>query len=190
MRCCDSNLLVSSLAQRHSPSMGAGRRDVFVRPGPDSHHSRQYQVGRLHIFLRSCCLLVFYFLILEQFFFSHGCFRMRDSVWHVIICEYYLCFICLSLSTVTTPSFPRSLSVILILDLSKPNALWGTMEKLLQAAQAQVEKVSSQAQRVEKAKAGAKHQTSVHSATRVLPKDYPVRPQLLTLAIILTWSFV
>eukprot|EP00064_Thunnus_orientalis_P004466 superscaffoldBa00000406_g4478 len=74
-----------------------------------------------------------------------------------------------------TPVSIRALSVILILDLSKPNALWGTMEKLLQAAQAQVEKVFSQAQRAEKAKAGAKHQTSVHSAAHVLPKDYPDR---------------
>ncbi|KAL7384000.1 hypothetical protein ABVT39_022469 [Epinephelus coioides] len=69
----------------------------------------------------------------------------------------------------------RSLSVILVLDLSKPNALWGTMEKLLQAAQAQLEKVSSQAQQAQKAKPGAKHQTPVHSAARVLPKDYPDR---------------
>uniref|UniRef100_A0A3Q3N9W8 Dynein cytoplasmic 2 light intermediate chain 1 n=1 Tax=Mastacembelus armatus TaxID=205130 RepID=A0A3Q3N9W8_9TELE len=69
----------------------------------------------------------------------------------------------------------RSLSVILILDLSKPNNLWGTMEKLLQATQAQVEKVSSQAQRAEKSKAGAKHQMPVHSISRSLPKDYPDR---------------
>ncbi|XP_056291860.1 cytoplasmic dynein 2 light intermediate chain 1 isoform X2 [Pseudoliparis swirei] len=73
-----------------------------------------------------------------------------------------------------------SLSVILILDLSKPNALWGTMEKLLQAAQNQFEKVSSQAQQAQK----AKHQTPVQPAARVFPKDYPVRPQLFTLAII------
>ncbi|TNN64322.1 Cytoplasmic dynein 2 light intermediate chain 1 [Liparis tanakae] len=62
-----------------------------------------------------------------------------------------------------------SLSVILILDLSKPNALWGTMEKLLQAAQNQFEKVSSQAQQAQK----AKHQTPVQPAARVFPKDYP-----------------
>ncbi|GLD63948.1 cytoplasmic dynein 2 light intermediate chain 1 [Lates japonicus] len=74
-----------------------------------------------------------------------------------------------------TPASIRSLSVILILDLSKPNALWGTLEKLLQAAQAHLEKVSSQAQQAEKAKAGVKHQTSVHMAARVLPKDYPDR---------------
>nr|XP_040034663.1 cytoplasmic dynein 2 light intermediate chain 1 isoform X1 [Gasterosteus aculeatus aculeatus] len=65
----------------------------------------------------------------------------------------------------------RSLSVILILDLSKPNALWGTMEKLLQAAQDQLEKVSSQAQQAQK----AKHQPAVHLAARLLPKDYPDR---------------
>lgn len=71
-------------------------------------------------------------------------------------------------------SFSRSLSVILILDLSKPNALWGTLEKLLQATQAQVEKVSSQAQEAERAKARAKHHP-VQPAARTLPKDYPVR---------------
>uniref|UniRef100_UPI0037E8131B cytoplasmic dynein 2 light intermediate chain 1 n=1 Tax=Semicossyphus pulcher TaxID=241346 RepID=UPI0037E8131B len=73
-----------------------------------------------------------------------------------------------------TPVSIQSLAVILILDLSKPNALWGTLEKLLQAAQAQLEKVSSQAQQAQKAKPGAKHQTPVHSA-RVLPKDFPDR---------------
>lgn len=83
-------------------------------------------------------------------------------------------------------SFPRSLSVILVLDLSKPNALWGTMEKLLQAAQVQLEKVSSQSKQAERVKAAAKHQASVHLAARVLPKDYPVRCQLITLTITLT----
>ncbi|XP_076016457.1 cytoplasmic dynein 2 light intermediate chain 1 [Genypterus blacodes] len=74
-----------------------------------------------------------------------------------------------------TPLNIRSLSVILVLDLSKPNILWGTMEKLVEAAQSQVEKASSQAQRGEKAKPGAKSQTSVHLPARVLPKDYPDR---------------
>uniref|UniRef100_A0A3B5AYK8 Cytoplasmic dynein 2 light intermediate chain 1 n=1 Tax=Stegastes partitus TaxID=144197 RepID=A0A3B5AYK8_9TELE len=74
-----------------------------------------------------------------------------------------------------TPVSIRSLSVILILDLSKPNVLWGTMEKLLQAAQGQLEKVFSQSQQAEKSKPGAKHQTPAHSAARVLPKDYPDR---------------
>ncbi|KAK5882684.1 hypothetical protein CesoFtcFv8_021244 [Champsocephalus esox] len=69
-----------------------------------------------------------------------------------------------------SPASIRSLSAILILDLSKPNALWGTLERLLQASQAQLEKVFSQAQKAQK----AKHQTPVHSA-RVLPKDYPDR---------------
>ncbi|XP_061601135.1 cytoplasmic dynein 2 light intermediate chain 1 [Cololabis saira] len=72
-----------------------------------------------------------------------------------------------------TPLSIRSLSVILILDLSKPNALWATMEKLLQATHAQLDKVSSQGQ--QRSKLGAKHQTPVHSAARVLPKDYPDR---------------
>uniref|UniRef100_A0A8D3DM90 Cytoplasmic dynein 2 light intermediate chain 1 n=1 Tax=Scophthalmus maximus TaxID=52904 RepID=A0A8D3DM90_SCOMX len=74
-----------------------------------------------------------------------------------------------------TPVSIRSLSVILVLDLSKPNVLWGTMEKLLQAAQAQLEKVSSQSQQAEKVKAQAKHQVSAPSAARGLPKDYPDR---------------
>uniref|UniRef100_A0A672JRY4 Dynein, cytoplasmic 2, light intermediate chain 1 n=1 Tax=Salarias fasciatus TaxID=181472 RepID=A0A672JRY4_SALFA len=74
-----------------------------------------------------------------------------------------------------TPVSIRSFSVILILDLSKPNALWATMEKLLQAAQTQLQKISSQMQQAEKSKPGAKHGTSVRSATRVLPKDYPDR---------------
>ncbi|XP_028983267.1 cytoplasmic dynein 2 light intermediate chain 1 isoform X2 [Betta splendens] len=69
-----------------------------------------------------------------------------------------------------TPVSVRSLSVILILDLSKPNALWGTMERLLQATQAQLEKVFSEAQQV-----GAKHPKPVHPTARVLPKDFPDR---------------
>uniref|UniRef100_A0A8C6KD38 Cytoplasmic dynein 2 light intermediate chain 1 n=1 Tax=Nothobranchius furzeri TaxID=105023 RepID=A0A8C6KD38_NOTFU len=59
-----------------------------------------------------------------------------------------------------TPAALRFLSVILILDLSKPNTLWATMEKLLHAAQAHFEKMSSQAQ---KSKSGAKYQNPVHS---------------------------
>uniref|UniRef100_A0AAX7SSR0 Cytoplasmic dynein 2 light intermediate chain 1 n=1 Tax=Astatotilapia calliptera TaxID=8154 RepID=A0AAX7SSR0_ASTCA len=71
-----------------------------------------------------------------------------------------------------TPVTISCLSVILVLDLSKPNALWGTMEKLLQAAQAHLERTSSQ---VQKSKSGVKRQTPSHSAARVLPKDYPDR---------------
>ncbi|KAM4590837.1 cytoplasmic dynein 2 light intermediate chain 1 isoform 2-T2 [Odontesthes bonariensis] len=74
-----------------------------------------------------------------------------------------------------TPVSIRSLSVILILDLSKPNALWGTIEKLLQTAHAHLDKVTSQAQQAEKPRHRSKHQTPVHSAARVLPKDYPDR---------------
>ncbi|CAJ1067093.1 cytoplasmic dynein 2 light intermediate chain 1 [Xyrichtys novacula] len=70
-----------------------------------------------------------------------------------------------------TPASIRSFTVILILDLSKPNTLWGTMEKLLQAAQDQLEKVFTQAQKGQRTKSGAKHQ----SAARVLPKDFPDR---------------
>ncbi|KAM9847858.1 cytoplasmic dynein 2 light intermediate chain 1 [Aulostomus maculatus] len=71
-----------------------------------------------------------------------------------------------------TPVSIRSLSIILVLDLSKPEFLWGTMEKLLQAARVQVEIVSSQAQ---KAQSGSKPQTTALLPTRALPKDYPDR---------------
>lgn len=70
--------------------------------------------------------------------------------------------------------FSRFLSVILVVDLSKPNELWGTMEKLLQATQAHLEKAFSTAQKAQTAKPAAKHQTSNQSAARVLPTDYPV----------------
>ncbi|KAM4607435.1 cytoplasmic dynein 2 light intermediate chain 1 [Polymixia lowei] len=82
-----------------------------------------------------------------------------------------------------TPLNIRSLSVILVLDLSEPNVLWGTMEKLLQAAQTQVEKAFSQAQQTEKSQAKAKHQTSIHPSARVLPKDYPDRELLSPFAV-------
>ncbi|XP_054885868.1 cytoplasmic dynein 2 light intermediate chain 1 isoform X2 [Poeciliopsis prolifica] len=71
-----------------------------------------------------------------------------------------------------TPDSIRSLSFVLVLDLSKPNALWGTMEKLLNVAQAHVEKVFSEAQ---KSKPGGKRQKAAHPAARVLPQDYPDR---------------
>nr|XP_057914049.1 cytoplasmic dynein 2 light intermediate chain 1 isoform X2 [Doryrhamphus excisus] len=74
-----------------------------------------------------------------------------------------------------TPASIRSLSIILVVDLSSPNALWGTMEKLLQAVQAQVEKVASQVRQAEKSRAGPKLQMSVPSTARDLPKDYPDR---------------
>uniref|UniRef100_A0A3B4AHE4 Cytoplasmic dynein 2 light intermediate chain 1 n=1 Tax=Periophthalmus magnuspinnatus TaxID=409849 RepID=A0A3B4AHE4_9GOBI len=57
-----------------------------------------------------------------------------------------------------------SLSIILVLDLSKPNCLWGTMERLLQTAQEQTEKAQ---------KTSSKQQSV--QQTRVLPKDYPDR---------------
>ena len=72
----------------------------------------------------------------------------------------------------------RSLSLILVLDLSQPNRLWRTMETLLQAAHTQLGKACSQTQSTGKdqAHAGAKHQaSSFQPAARVLPKDYPVR---------------
>ncbi|KAF7662500.1 hypothetical protein LDENG_00234820 [Lucifuga dentata] len=77
-----------------------------------------------------------------------------------------------------TPLNIRSLSVILVLDLTKPNGLWGTMEKLLQAAQTQVEKACSQIQRAAKAKPGNKNEASVRPTSRILPKDYPDREMI------------
>uniref|UniRef100_A0A3P9IAH1 Cytoplasmic dynein 2 light intermediate chain 1 n=1 Tax=Oryzias latipes TaxID=8090 RepID=A0A3P9IAH1_ORYLA len=73
---------------------------------------------------------------------------------------------------ITSVSVSR-LSVILVLDLSKPNDLWVTMEKLLQAVQTQVDKVFSQAAQAHKSKPGTKNPQFVHPAARVLPKDYP-----------------
>lgn len=80
--------------------------------------------------------------------------------------------------TVVTPPgliFPssRSFSVILVVDLSKPNSLWTTVEKLLQTARAQLEKVFAQVHQKQK----TKNETAVSPAARVLPKDHPVRSQ-------------
>lgn len=143
--------------------MGAGRRDLFVRPSQDPHHSCQHQVG----------LLVFSY-VLKSSINSVSSFAIKKK--RCSSASFYVFYHC------TEPflSFHRSLSVILILDLSKPNALWGTMEKLLQAAQARLEKVFSQAQQAERAKPGAKHQTALHSAACILPKDYPVRLVMLS----------
>lgn len=52
------------------------------------------------------------------------------------------------------------------------------MEKLLNAAQAHVEKVFSEAQ---KSKPGGKRQKAAHPAARVLPKDYPVRAEIIVI---------
>ncbi|CDQ81573.1 unnamed protein product [Oncorhynchus mykiss] len=68
----------------------------------------------------------------------------------------------------------RSLSVVLVLDLSKPNALWGTMERLLQTTRTQVEKASSKPQRTVESKAGSKQQAQ-NRPLMVLPKDHPDR---------------
>lgn len=69
----------------------------------------------------------------------------------------------------------RFLSVILVVDLSKPNDLWETTERLLQATQAHLEKAFSMAQKDQTAKPTARHQMSIQSTARVLPTDYPVR---------------
>ncbi|KAJ0044061.1 hypothetical protein NL108_006239, partial [Boleophthalmus pectinirostris] len=66
------------------------------------------------------------------------------------------------------PSSIRSLSVILVLDLSKPSCLWGTMERLLQAAQEQTKKAFHQAQQMSNSKQTVQQM-------HILPKDYPDR---------------
>ncbi|KAM6956218.1 cytoplasmic dynein 2 light intermediate chain 1 [Aplochiton taeniatus] len=72
-----------------------------------------------------------------------------------------------------TPVNVRSLSIILVVDLSKPSCLWSTVECLLQATGAQVEKVCSQPQKPGEPKASSK--AHVKTALRVLPKDHPDR---------------
>lgn len=59
-----------------------------------------------------------------------------------------------------------SLSVVLVLDLSKPNALWETMESLLGSARNQVEKVCASLQKTGESRSGKQ---------RVLHKEYPDR---------------
>ncbi|MGH0164668.1 UNVERIFIED_CONTAM: hypothetical protein FKN15_047360 [Acipenser sinensis] len=65
----------------------------------------------------------------------------------------------------------RSLSVVVVLDLSKPSDLWLTMEKLLQVTGAQVDKVFTE---LVKSDTKANKETRQRGA-RTLPKDYPDR---------------
>uniref|UniRef100_A0A672N7L8 Cytoplasmic dynein 2 light intermediate chain 1 n=1 Tax=Sinocyclocheilus grahami TaxID=75366 RepID=A0A672N7L8_SINGR len=62
-----------------------------------------------------------------------------------------------------------SLSVVLVLDLSKPNVLWETMERLLDSARSQVEKVCASHQKTGESRYGKQR------VPRVLHKDYPDR---------------
>ncbi|XP_051507369.1 cytoplasmic dynein 2 light intermediate chain 1 isoform X2 [Myxocyprinus asiaticus] len=66
-----------------------------------------------------------------------------------------------------------ALSVVLVLDLSKPNALWETMERLLESARSQVEKVCASLQKTGESRSGK--QPSQNRVSRVLHKDYPDR---------------
>ncbi|MCI4376599.1 hypothetical protein PGIGA_G00190170 [Pangasianodon gigas] len=70
-----------------------------------------------------------------------------------------------------TPQNLSMLSVVLVLDLSKPNALWATMEKLLQAALNQVEKAFAITKRPGESRPSK--QLSQRRALRILPKDHP-----------------
>ncbi|XP_049592516.1 cytoplasmic dynein 2 light intermediate chain 1 isoform X5 [Syngnathus scovelli] len=69
----------------------------------------------------------------------------------------------------------RSLSIILVLDLSAPSTLWATMETLLQVAQTHVEQAASQARQVDKKRAQSKQSATAPFAARVLPMDFPDR---------------
>ncbi|KAG1950834.1 cytoplasmic dynein 2 light intermediate chain 1 [Pimephales promelas] len=62
-----------------------------------------------------------------------------------------------------------SLSIVLVLDLSNPNALWETMEKLLGSARSQVEKVCAVLQKTGESRSGTQR------VPRILHKDYPDR---------------
>ncbi|KAG7334235.1 hypothetical protein KOW79_002642 [Hemibagrus wyckioides] len=72
-----------------------------------------------------------------------------------------------------TPQNLGTLSLVLVLDLSKPNALWATMEKLLQAALNQVEKAFALTKRPGESR--PIKQPNQSSALRILPKDHPDR---------------
>ncbi|XP_063047404.1 cytoplasmic dynein 2 light intermediate chain 1 [Engraulis encrasicolus] len=68
----------------------------------------------------------------------------------------------------------RGFSVVLVLDLSQPNALWATQDKLLQAARAQVEKLCSGPQRGGDSRTVKQKHVPIKTP-HVLPKDYPDR---------------
>ncbi|XP_076142363.1 cytoplasmic dynein 2 light intermediate chain 1 [Alosa pseudoharengus] len=67
----------------------------------------------------------------------------------------------------------RAFSVVLVLDLSKPNALWATQERLLQAARTQVERICSGPQQGSDSRSSK--QPGPIGTPRVLPKDHPDR---------------
>ncbi len=79
--------------------------------------------------------------------------------------------------------FCSSSSVVLVLDLSKPNALWETMEKLLDSARSQVEKVCASLQKTGDSRSG------IPRVPRVLHKDYPVWESNMT-AINEAWNWM
>ncbi|XP_056617025.1 cytoplasmic dynein 2 light intermediate chain 1 [Triplophysa dalaica] len=66
-----------------------------------------------------------------------------------------------------------TLSVVLVLDLSKPNSLWETMERLLGSARSHVGKVFSSIQKTGESRSGK--QQSQNRVPGVLHKDYPDR---------------
>ncbi|TSK42162.1 Cytoplasmic dynein 2 light intermediate chain 1 [Bagarius yarrelli] len=72
-----------------------------------------------------------------------------------------------------TPQNLSTLSVVLLLDLSKPNALWATMEKLLQATLNQVDKLLSATKRPGESRVCKKLNES--RVLHALPKDHPDR---------------
>lgn len=95
-------------------------------------------------------------------FYSYTCLVKRESIRNNI----------LKANTAKLSSC-STLSVVLVLDLSKPNALWETMERLLVSARSHVEKVCSSDQKTGESRSGK--QQSQNRIPRVLHKDYPVR---------------
>lgn len=72
-----------------------------------------------------------------------------------------------------TPHSIRTLSVVLVLDLSKPNSLWVTMEKLLHSAQMQVEQVFASSKKSGESRSS--HQQRQRRVLHILHKDHPDR---------------
>ncbi|XP_018621541.2 cytoplasmic dynein 2 light intermediate chain 1 [Scleropages formosus] len=66
-----------------------------------------------------------------------------------------------------------ALSVVLVLDLSKPSVLFGTAERLLQVTRAKVDQVFSDLQRTGESKSGKP--PAPNRAPRILHKDHPDR---------------
>lgn len=68
------------------------------------------------------------------------------------------------------PFFNRSFAVVLVLDLSKPNELWMTMENLLQATRNHVNKILAKLEKTDPEVAAEIKQKTQNN----LQRDHPV----------------